>query len=203
MLILDKENRIETVDSLPLILALNKGGEAMGWINYERCAFYYAKDKIVWSLGKHEVMLRGGTNAKTGLQSILSMDTIVAIDNGVSPTKHRNRDPRLSNKTLFERDRHLCAYCGNSQKRTALTRDHVMPTSKGGLDVWKNVVTACVACNQYKGDKTPEQAGMELLYVPYAPTYNEHLILQNRRILADQMAFLMNGVSKDSRLHLT
>lgn len=201
MIVTKGESRIESVDSLPLILALNSGGEAMGWINYERCAFYYAKEKVLWSLGQYEVVLRGGTNAKTGKQSILTMDTIVAIDNGTSPTKFRKLDPLLSNKTLFERDKNICAYCGTDCKRVDLTRDHVTPTSKGGKDTWENVVAACYGCNQYKGDKTPEQANMPLLYIPYTPTYNEHLILQNRRILADQMEFLMKGVSKHSRLH--
>jgi hypothetical protein len=203
MLIGEKEGTFENVGSLPPILCLNKGGEPLGWINYEDSATYYAKGKVLWSLGTHEVMLRGGTNAKTGKQSILVMDTIIAVANDSSPSKYRSRDPRLSNKTLFERDKNMCAYCGSLHSRHALTRDHVMPTSKGGKDVWENVVTSCIGCNQYKSDMTPEQAGLKLLYVPYTPTYNEHLILQNRRILADQMEFLMAGVSKHSRLHLT
>jgi hypothetical protein len=48
---------------------------------------------------------------------------------------------------------------------------------------------------------TVNQAGMKLLYVPYTPTYNEALILKNRKILEDQMVFLLQGVSKKSRLH--
>lgn len=199
-MIIHKESQIET-DVLPKILALNAGGEAMDWISYEDCATYYAKGKIVWSLGTHEVKLRGGTNAKTGLQSVLTMDTIVALKNDVSPGKFRNRDPRLTNKTLFERDRNLCAYCDTTFKLRDLTRDHVTPSSKGGKDVWENVVTACCRCNQRKSDMTLEQAGMQLIYIPYTPTFNEHLILKNRNILADQMDYLMKGVSKHSRIH--
>lgn len=200
MLTRHKESK-ESVNQLPLILALNKGGEAMGWINYERCAFYEAKNKILWRMGQHEVVLFGGTNAKTGLQSTLVLDTIVAIDYDKSPSKHRKLSPTLSNKTLFHRDLFVCAYCGGTFKYTDLTRDHVHPLSKGGPDIWENCVTACRGCNQWKGDKTLEQADMTLLYVPYQPTFNEHLILQNRRILADQMDFLLKGVSKNSRLH--
>lgn len=199
-MLINKENPIEIVESLPKILCLNKGGEAIDWITYEDAATYKAKGKILWSMGTYEVALRGGTNAKTGKQSVLTLDTIIAIDNDVSPNKYRNRDPRLSNTTLFERDRNLCAYCGTVFRSKALTRDHVHPTSKGGKDVWENVVTACTGCNQTKGDKTPEQADMPLLYVPYTPTHNEHLILKNRNILADQMQFLMTGVSKHSRI---
>ena len=189
-----------TVDSLPMILALNKGGEPTGWINYETCAAAYAKGKVLWSLGTHNVQLRGGTNALTGERSVLTMDTIVALNNDTSPSKFRRREPSLTNKTLFERDKYICAYCVTVFKRPDLTRDHIHPQSKGGPDTWMNVVTSCYRCNQFKANRTPEQAGLQLAYVPYVPTYSEELILKNRRILADQMEFLMAGVSPHSRL---
>lgn len=192
---------VTSVDQLPLILALNSGGEPLGWITYEKSAFYYAKNKVKWSLGQHEVILRGGTNAKTGKQSTLTIDSIIALDNNKSPSHYRRNTPTLSNRTLFERDRKLCAYCGETFNTRDLTRDHVLPTSKGGPDVWTNVVTACDSCNRTKDNKTPEQANMPLLYVPYTPSYNETLILLNKRILADQMEFLLKGVPKSSRLH--
>ena len=69
-MIVNKSTQIETSSKLPLILAVNASGEALGWITYEKSAFYYAKDKIAWSLGQHEVILRGGINAKSGKQSI-------------------------------------------------------------------------------------------------------------------------------------
>jgi len=80
-----------------------------------------------------------------------------------------------------------------------LTRDHVMPVSKGGRDTWVNVVTACWSCNVRKGSRTPQQAGMPLLAVPYRPSWVEHLILSNRNILADQMEFLVNHLPRDRR----
>lgn len=200
MLVVNKETN-QVLDQLPLILSLNKGGEPMGWINYERAAFYEAKDKILWRMGTHEVTLRGGTNAKSGLQSTMVLDTIIAIDFDKSPTSFRKASPTLTNKTLFSRDRHICAYCGSTFKYADLTRDHVHPLSKGGLDTWSNVVASCRGCNQWKGDKSLAQADLKLLYVPYVPTFNEALILQNRRILSDQMEWLIKGVSKHSRLH--
>lgn len=194
---------VESVTSLPLILALNSGGEALGWIDYEKSAFYYSKNKVKWALGSYEVTLRGGTNAKTGQQSILTMDTIIAIDSNISRSKFRGRrSPVLTNKTLFVRDVNICGYCGSEFKKASLTRDHVIPKVQGGKDIWENVVTACFHCNQKKGGRTPEEANMPLLYVPYAPSHNEHLILQNRRILACQMDYLMKGVAKESRLRL-
>ena len=82
-----------------------------------------------------------------------------------------------------------------------LTRDHIVPFSKGGRDTWMNVVTACRSCNERKSDRTPEGAGMELVYLPYVPNRAEYLILTNRRILADQMEFLAQHVPAQSRLH--
>jgi 5-methylcytosine-specific restriction endonuclease McrA len=200
-----RAKRIErsTSKGLPLILSLNSGGEPTGWITYERCAYYYAKDLVLWSLGKHKVVLRGGNNARTGKQSILEMDTIVAIDSNISPFKFRKSPvPPLTNKTLFERDRYTCAYCGSVLQWKKLTRDHILPKSKGGKDVWDNCVTCCAPCNQWKDNRTPEEADLQLLYVPYTPSYNEHLILQNRKILTDQMNYLMKGVSKNSRVYV-
>jgi hypothetical protein len=69
-----------------------------------------------------------------------------------------------------------------------------------GQDHWMNVVTACKSCNHRKGNRTPEQARMPLLYAPYVPSLWEDFILRNRRILADQMEFLMSHLPKSSRL---
>ena len=93
----------------------------------------------------------------------------------------------------------LCLYCGSHFHRGELTRDHVMPVSKGGRDEWENVVTACWSCNVRKGGRTPQQANMPLLAVPYRPSWVEHLILSNRNILADQMEFLVNHLPKNRR----
>ncbi len=81
-------------------------------------------------------------------------------------------------------------YCGTRYKDGALTRDHVVPISRGGRDRWSNVVTACKSCNTRKGNRNPEEARMALLAVPYVPNWAEYLALSNRKILADQMEFL-------------
>jgi len=66
-----------------------------------------------------------------------------------------------------------------------------------------NLVAACKACNNRKADRTPEAAGMKLHYVPYVPNRYEAFILSNRKILADQMEFLLQGVPKSSRMHMS
>lgn len=57
-------------------------------------------------------------------------------------------------------------YCGCNGRDTTLTIDHVTPVSKGGRNTWINLVTACMACNQRKGDKTLQQLGWKLRSVP-------------------------------------
>jgi hypothetical protein len=63
-----------------------------------------------------------------------------------------------------------------------------------------NVVTACRSCNGVKRNRLPEESGLELIYAPYVPNKAEYLILTNRKILADQMEFLVQHVSSHSRV---
>jgi hypothetical protein len=183
----------------PLILQLDIAGNPCRWMTYEDAAYYKAKDLIAWTYGSDEFTIYGGNNRITGQQSSMDLSTIIAVKGEIGD-KGLFRTPTLTNRALFRRDQHMCAYCGNTFHQDALTRDHVHPTSKGGPDVWNNVVAACGTCNKIKDDRTPEEAGMKLLYVPYTPNRAEYLILMNRTILADQMDFLMSRVPANSRL---
>lgn len=66
---------------------------------------------------------------------------------------------KLTKYNILKRDGFTCQYCG-SKDRGSLTIDHVLPRSRGGRDSWTNVVAACWSCNNKKGSRTPEQAGM-------------------------------------------
>jgi len=188
---------------LPLVLQLDVAGNPHTWITHEKAAYYYTKDLVAWSMQAEDFTLHGGTSRMTGEQSTLTMDTIIAIKGKVNSKQleQMNRVP-LTNDTLFRRDQHVCGYCGNTFASHELSRDHILPVSRGGPNTWMNVVTACHHCNKHKDDRTPEEAGMQLLFVPYVPNRAEYLILRNRRILADQMEFLMKQVPKESRLLL-
>jgi len=105
--------------------------------------------------------------------------------------------PPLCNRTLFRRDDHRCLYCGTRKPRTDLTRDHVLPVSRGGTDKWENVVAACKRCNWTKDNKTPEEANMPLLAVPFRPNPYEWHFLAKDRILADQMDYLSQQFRAD------
>ena len=77
---------------------------------------------------------------------------------------------------------------------------HIHPISRGGLDRWENVATACRRCNRIKGGRTPEEAGMPLLAVPYAPVHAEWMVLTGRNIRGDQMEVLRAHLPRSSPL---
>ena len=171
------------------LLSLDVHGRVLDWINWQEAACLYARGAVAWTLGDPCLHVHGATSRLTGLRSGLDLHPIIAT-RGHARSRAIDPTPNLTNPALFARDAHLCLYCGQQFNRPQLTRDHVMPLSKGGLDIWENVVSACFHCNSRKANRTPQQANMPLLAVPYRPSWIEHLILSNRNILADQMAFL-------------
>lgn len=182
------------------ILVLDVAGTPVRWVDHESAAGYYASGKVRWELGNDRIVLRGGINREHGRRSELEIAAIIAIDGPRWRVRGTEDRPALSRSMVFARDRHVCAYCGGRFGGSALEMEHVIPSSRGGRTVWQNVVSACRACNQRKGNRTPESAGMPLLYVPYVPNRHEAFILANRRILSDQMTFLLAGVPRHSRL---
>jgi 5-methylcytosine-specific restriction endonuclease McrA len=184
------------------VLALDISGVPRQWISKDDAITYQAKNAIAWSMGEVIAKYRGGIQ-RDGTMSYLETTSIIAVKgHGFLPHKHSN--VALTNRTLFGRDRNVCAYCGGHfHNYHMLSRDHIVPKSKGGENTWMNVVTACKECNSKKGHKTLKESRMELLYVPYAPNHYENMILQNRTILADQMEYLLAGVPKHSRILLS
>lgn len=180
------------------LLSLDAHGRVLDWISWQDAACLYARGAVAWTLGEPCLSIHGGINRITGERSTLELHPIVAA-RGHARAHALDPTPALSNAALFARDQHLCLYCGKHFSRQSLTRDHVMPISRGGRDVWENVVSACFHCNSRKGGRTPQQASMPLLAVPYRPSWIEHLILSNRNILADQMAFLKTHLPKNPR----
>lgn len=75
----------------------------------------------------------------------------------------------LTRKNILRRDSYKCVYCGRSD--IPLTVDHIVPKARGGTDSWENLVTACTICNNKKGDRTPEEARMDLLSKPFKPSH--------------------------------
>ncbi len=77
---------------------------------------------------------------------------------------------RFSRVNVYTRDGFRCQYCGERKAMRDLNYDHVVPRVRGGRTNWENIVTSCYACNDRKGSRTPEEAGMTLLRKPFKPS---------------------------------
>lgn len=71
----------------------------------------------------------------------------------------------VSRRAVFGRDGHRCQYCGGPAENI----DHVTPRSRGGLHTWENVVACCRRCNVHKGDRLPNEVGLNLNRRPAPP----------------------------------
>jgi 5-methylcytosine-specific restriction endonuclease McrA len=100
---------------------------------------------------------------------------------------------QVTNTFLFARDGYTCQYCCRHRTelgyRESLTRDHVLPLSRGGGNTWVNVVTACSKCNLRKGNRTPDEAHLKLHTEPKEPTGVE-LIWAVRRVTPIQARYV-------------
>jgi 5-methylcytosine-specific restriction endonuclease McrA len=139
-------------DKFPKVLVLNTTFSPINITSWKRAITLLFKDKAesIEASGKL-------VNGKYILPFVIKLKNYVPMPlNGMV----------LSRKNIFLRDNFVCQYCG---KEGNLTIDHILPKSRGGDDSWSNTVVCCVRCNNKKGDKTLEEAGMKLAGTPYKP----------------------------------
>jgi 5-methylcytosine-specific restriction endonuclease McrA len=185
------------------VLRTDVAGMPLEWIDYREAARLYHAEQVAYDCGTRLYSVFGGYSALDGNRSRIDVNSIIAT-HGSSQRLARSREryvPPLNNRTLFKRDANICLYCGMRYMTRDLTRDHITPVSRGGGDTWNNVATACRRCNNYKGGRTPEQASMQLIAVPFTPNYAEYIYLKGRRVLADQMQYLLAHIPRSSPLH--
>ena len=116
-------------------------------------------------LDKSEMVRSSNGHKLRSISHSYPMPSVIRLNRYVNaPYKGVN----LTRQNVFKRDNFECQYCGT---RRELTLDHVVPSSRGGIHTWTNLVTACKRCNAKKGDCTPEEAGMGLSHKPYKPSY--------------------------------
>jgi hypothetical protein len=185
------------------VLRTDVAGMPLEWIDYKEAASLYYSEQVAYACGTRLYTVYGGFSALDGHRSSIDVSSIIAT-HGTSQGLAFMRDqyvPPLNNRTLFKRDADFCLYCAMRFPTRELTRDHITPLSQGGQDVWNNVATACRRCNNHKGGMTPEQANMQLIAVPFTPTYAEYIYLKGRRVLIDQMKYLLAHIPRSSPLH--
>lgn len=183
------------------VLQLDIQGTPQAWITLEQAALHYATDSIAWVDGDGPLrVLRGGWNVASARQSMIEIYPIIAM-RGASKVNLFDVVPGFSKSKLVRRDRFTCAYCAGVFTERDLQCEHIVPESRGGAWSWMNLVAACANCNGRKANRTPEEAGMPLVYLPYVPSRFEDFLLEGRHIRADVHDWLAARLPRGSRLN--
>ncbi len=185
----------------PQVLQLDIQGTPQAWISVEQAVSHYATGSVAWEDGAGPLLtMRGGFNVARGVQSRIDVSPIIAL-HGCARLNLFDITPSFSKAKLLRRDRFTCAYCAQQFREQDLTCEHILPVSRGGLWKFENLVCACRECNHKKGARTPEEAGMPLVYLPYVPSRWEDFLLEGRNIRADVHDWLASRLPKGSRLN--
>lgn len=140
-------------------LVLNPGYEPVARVPWQRAI-------TLLFLGKVEVVDVYEDRHVRAVTFALKMPSVVRL---LRALRRGRKVVRFSRENVYTRDHGRCQYCDVRVPRHEATYDHVLPRSRGGLTTWTNIVIACLTCNQRKGGRTPEQAGMRLRTPPVRP----------------------------------
>jgi 5-methylcytosine-specific restriction endonuclease McrA len=135
--------------------------------NYEPLAICSVQKAIILLyLDKAELVSANESKAVRSAREVMPFPSIIRLSDYIRvPFKK----VILSRKNILRRDGHKCQYCGASS--VSLTVDHIMPKSRGGEDSWENLISACLRCNNRKGNQTPDEAQMPLMKRPVRPNH--------------------------------
>lgn len=118
-------------------------------------------------LGKAEMLEPQARKVRSATQAFV-LPSVLRLRNRV---KVPHRSVQFSRSNVYRRDGYRCQYCTQKFPASALTFDHVVPRSRGGLTTWENIVSSCGECNRTKGDRTPVEAQMPLASRPREPRW--------------------------------
>ena len=137
------------------VLLLNQTYEPLGTVSVARAVIMVFKNTVtVEELDGDRVL--HSARAEFPVPSVVRRRTYINI-------RRRREASGMKRLRIYMRDKFRCQYCGEKRQPRELTLDHIMPRSRGGDNAPVNIVTACVACNNRKGDRTPSEARMPLL----------------------------------------
>ena len=134
------------------VLTLSHTYEPLGVISWEKAINLVFSGKVL-TLAEYDRKVSSPTYS-------MKVPSVIVFK---SSKRVRAKLARFSRKNVWVRDEGKCQYCGIHVPPDGYTLDHVVPKTRGGTTHWGNVVTCCYTCNQKKGDKSVQQAGMKLL----------------------------------------
>jgi len=141
------------------VLVLNQNYEPLSVCTVRRAV-------LMLFLGKAEMIEKHDGARIRSVSTSISVPSIVRLGAYARVPK---KQIILTRKNIIKRDGGQCMYCGS--REGSMTVDHIIPKRYGGTDTWENLVAACMKCNNSKGNRTPEQAGMKLLKRPRRPNH--------------------------------
>jgi 5-methylcytosine-specific restriction endonuclease McrA len=139
-------------------LVLSNGYEPLARVHWQRAI-------TLLFMGKVEVVDEYDREIHS-VSLTIKMPSVVRFLRALRGRKHA---VKFSRHNVWLRDGGRCQYCGHKVPRHEATYDHVTPRAHGGRTTWENIVIACFPCNQKKGGRTPDQAGLELRTPPVKP----------------------------------
>jgi len=137
------------------VLLLNQTYEPLGTVSVARAVIMTFKDTVTVEEFDSDRVLRSA-RAKFRVPSVIRRRTYINV-------RRRQEASGMKRMRIYMRDKFRCQYCGEKKAASELTLDHILPRSRGGDNSPVNIVTACVACNNRKGNRTPAEARMPLL----------------------------------------
>jgi 5-methylcytosine-specific restriction endonuclease McrA len=137
------------------VLLLNQTYEPLGTVSVARAVIMVFKNTVFVEELDGDRVLRSA-RAEYPVPSVIRRRIYINV-------RRRREASSMKRLRIYMRDKFRCQYCGDKKPAGELTLDHILPRSRGGDNSPVNVVTACVACNNRKGDRTPAEARMPLL----------------------------------------
>jgi 5-methylcytosine-specific restriction endonuclease McrA len=137
------------------VLLLNQTYEPLGTVSVARAVIMVFKNTVTVEELDGNRVLRSA-RAEFPVPSVIRRRIYINV-------RRRREASSMKRLRIYMRDKFRCQYCGEKKPGSELTLDHILPRSRGGDNSPVNVVTACVACNNRKGNRTPAEARMPLL----------------------------------------
>lgn len=159
------------------------------WLKNSATVLQWFKDKILWigpeinERGKRivdkEILKQPGVHVRTEIKNgitrkivVIRMPAVIQVLRYMKTGKRAFPAPTTENVVAYygyQCQRVGCERTFAKNERKKLTKDHILPSSRGGTDTWENITCLCFHCNNEKGDRTLEEMNWKLLRQPSKP----------------------------------